>query len=393
MVRPVAPPPNGSPPEVSHLSRVLLALVGSMALLSGIGFAVRGAPSTTLPSGDVAVDLRVRSEDLSVTTRLVPMVDALLPSQDWGGSRTWRMPGYDRPRAVALLAGLRGADETLRCDASGCVVQPALDAVAALSPADRGRIYGTLLHFDHNPQAENTFYRPPDLGPFSAVPDVPSEVRPLLDALTWSHQGVPAFSDLAVVCDRLGSRAACTPFARAMLSRPTAEVSLRIAERGVIDRVVASFPEGDRVAVRAQLEAARASHATQFPLEALLPSWARSRLGTFPAVGEDWTNCFWTSLRFLGVAGNTMVANPTEMEAHLRRDFVRVTTPPQFGDLLLVRDHAQAATHSATWLLGGYLFEKNGYGRLQAWRIVPMTQVLADYPEASSTEVWRLRER
>jgi len=58
---------------------------------------------------------------------------------------------------------------------------------------------------------------------------------------------------------------------------------------------------------------------------------------------------------------------------------------------LLVRDRALAAAHSATWLLGGYLFEKNGYGRLQAWRVVPLTQVLADYPEASTTEVWRLR--
>ncbi len=392
MVRPVAPP-AARPPEVSYLGRGLLALVGSIALFSGIGFAVRGTSSKAAPRSELAGDLRVRSEDLSVVTTLVPMTDALLPAQEWGGSRVWRMPGYDRPRAVALLAGLRGVDETLRCDDAGCTVRPELDAVAALSAGDRARIYGTLLRFDHNPQAENTFYRPPDLGPFSAVPDVPPEVRPLLDALTWSHHGVPAFSDLAVVCDRLGSRASCAPFARAMLSRPTASVSLRITEPGVIDRAVASFPEDDRAAVRAQLEAARASHATLFPVDALLPSWARSRLGTFPLVGEDWTNCFWTSLRFLDVAGTGMVASSADMDAHLRRDFVRVATQPQFGDLLLVRGDGHAPVHSATWLLGGYLFEKNGYGRLQAWRIVPLTQVLADYPEAESTEVWRLRER
>ena len=87
------------------------------------------------------------------------------------------------------------------------------------------------------------------------------------------------------------------------------------------------------------------------------------------------------------------MANGPEMDARLRRDFVRVAATPQFGDVLLVRDRAQGAVHSATWLLGGYLFEKNGYGRLQAWRVVPLTQVLADYPEADSTEVWRLRER
>lgn len=390
IVTPVEPPASVPPPEGRHPGRVLAAVVGGLAILSVVGVLSKGSASTPATRVEDRTDLRVRTEDLAVETRLVVMPESLLPAQEWGGSRRWRMPGFQRAQALSLLSGLRRAEENLACDATGCAITPALDEVAALSPSDRSRIYGVLVRVGGNTQAENTFYRPPDLGPFSAVPGVPAEVRPLLDALTWSHAGVPAFSDLAVVCDRLGSREACAPFARAMLSRPTASVSLRLDEPGAVDRAVSAFRSADQPAVRSQLEAARAGGATRFPLEDLLPPWARSRLGTFPGPGENWTNCFWTSLRFLDAASG-QIGNGQEMDARLRRDFVRVTAPPQFGDILLVRDPAGIPVHAATWLLGGYLFEKNGYGRLQAWRIVPQTQALANHPDASATEVWRLR--
>lgn len=386
----VAPIPPTPPSEARQLGRTVL-IVGATALAVGIGLTLKAAVPAGSTRADDGAELRVVAEDLEVETRLVPVSDALLPAQPWGGARTWRMPGFDRARAAALLAGLRGADESLRCDASGCVVEPALDAVAALSAADRSRIYGALVRFDHNPQAESTFYRAPGLGPFSAAPGVPESVRPLVDALTWTNHGVLAFSDLGVVCERLGSRAACAPFARAMLSRPTASVSLRLTGPGVIGRAAASFPATDRGAVRARLESARAAGVTLFPMEALLPAWARARLGTYPNPGEAWTNCFWTSLRFLDLADGPVVSGEA-MDARLRRDFVRVTTAPQFGDVLMVRDAVRGAVHSATWLLDGYLFEKNGYGRLQAWRIVPLSQVLAGHPEAGAPELWRRRE-
>lgn len=389
IVSPVEPPPTAPRQDDRHPGRALVGVLGVLAVFSALGVLSRGTASAPESRAETRSDLRVRTEDLAVETRLVQMPEALLPVQAWGGSRRWLLPGYDRARALALLSGLRHAEAELTCDASGCAIQPGLDDVAALSPADRSRIYAVLVRVGGNGPAENTFYRSPDLGPFSAVPGVPSEVRPLLDALTWSHVGVPAFSDLAVVCDRLGSREACAPFARAMLSRPTASVSLRLDEPGAVDRAVASFRAADQATVRSQIEAARAGGATRFPLDELLPPRARGRLGTFPGPGEGWTNCFSTALEFVG-AGSGPIESGDAMDARLRRDFVRVTTP-QFGDVLLVRGPGGEPVHAATWLLGGYLFEKNGYGRLQAWRVVPMTQALANHPSASATEVWRLR--
>ena len=366
---------------------VVLALVGAVELVR------RASPSTRPhPIEPGVIDARVRAADLIVDTRLVPIPDEILPNWEWGGSRRWRLPGYTRAQATALLADVRGAEATMTCDAVGCVVQPALDAVAELSPSVRSRIYSVLVRIEGNPQAENTFYRGAERGAFSAVPGIPAEVRPLMEALTWSRSRVPAFSDVAVVCARLGSRPACRGFMQAMLSRNSAAVALRISEPGAIERIAAAFDPHERVAVRERLETLRTAGVMRVPLESLLPSWARAKLETFPSIGEEWTNCFWTSLRFLDLASEP-IGSGELMDARLRQNFTLVTSSAQFGDVLVLRDHAQGVMHAATWLLGGYLFEKNGVGRLQAWRIVPLAEVTADFPEADSMEIWRLRAR
>ncbi len=100
--------------------------------------------------------------------------------------------------------------------------------------------------------------------------------------------------------------------------------------------------------MRHQLEAARLSGVTQVALETLLPAWARGRVGTFPDAGEEWTNCFWTSLRFLDRAHGP-VGTGEAMDARLRGDFVLVARNPRFGDVIVLRDAAGRALHSATW--------------------------------------------
>ncbi len=385
-----ATPPTAAGNE--HLFVFAFLLVAGLAVAFGVVWSPGRSTVTTSPHPVTAIDqsVSVRAEDLVVETRIVSLPDELLPARDWAVPIRWRLPGYSRERAIALLADVPGASPRLDCDASGCVVLPPLESVAALSASVRSRVYSVLALIDGNPQAGDTFYRSDPLGPFSAAPGIPSAIRPLMDTLTWHREGVPAFSDIAVVCGRLGTREACRGFMRAMLSRPTAAVSLRLSDPSVIERLLMSFLPTEQAAVRDRLSTARAAGEATLPLEALLPSWARSRLGTFPAAGEEWTNCFWTVLRFLDHASG-VIGNGAALDAVLRSDFIRVPSAARFGDVLVVRDAEQRPLHSATWLLGGYLFEKNGYGRLQAWRIVPLTDVMMEYPAASSVDLWRLR--
>jgi hypothetical protein len=392
-VTPIAPRPQ-APSQSGHwipdwllAALVVLAILGAVELVRWIFPSVR-PPASASHDGDV----RVRPGDLVVETRLVPIPDEILPHWEWGGSRRWRLPGYSRTQATALLADLRGAEETLDCGAEGCTLRPELDAVADLSASSRARIYSVLVRISGNSQAENTFYRVAERGPFSATPGIPDAARPLVDALTWTRSGVPAFSDVTVVCARLGSAAECRRFMQAMLSRPTASVSLQLTPPGAIDRIVAAFDSRERAVVRERLETLRTAGRQSVVLESLLPLWARTRLGTFPPIGEEWTNCFWTSLRFLEIQSEP-IESGAQMDALLRRDFSPVTSAAQFGDVLVLRDHERGAVHAATWLLGGYLFEKNGTGRLQAWRIVPLAEVTAEFPEADAMELWRLRAR
>lgn len=371
--------------------RSAVSLSLGLAVLVGISGLMRRPSASRTPPGDAGVGVEpLEPGDLAAEIRTVPIPESLLPRQAWGGPRRWRLPGYDRPRALALLSGLRGAEGAMRCDASGCALEPELEEVAALPPTTRSRIYGALVRIDANPQTENTFYRPQELGPFSAVPGLPAQARPWLDALTWSDDGVPAFSDIAVVCHRLGGPDACQTFMRAMLSRPSWSVSLRVAEPGAIERIASTFGVERREAVRRQLAGAHEAGAAQVPLADMLPAWARERLGTFPRPDEEWTNCFWTALRFVDAARG-VVGDGAAMDLHLRRDFSPVASGPRMGDVLILRDAEGHAVHAATWLLGGYLFEKNGHGRLQAWRVVPLSHVMAEFPRAGAAELWRLR--
>jgi len=388
--------PDPSPPEPSPREGYLVyaaLLVMGLAVASGFARGALRQPLTS-PRALVAADTSpgVRSEDLVVTSRLVVLPDQILPSRDWAVPRRWRLLGYTRERAASLLADVPGAAARLDCDASGCAVLPPLQSVASMAPSARSRLYSALALIEGNPQSDDTFYRSPQIGPFSAVPGIPDAIRPLMDSLTWHRDGVPAFSDLAVVCNSLGTREACRGFMRSMLSRPSASVALRLGDDGAVERVVAGFVEAEKPSVRDRLNAARAAGESTLLLESLLPDWARTHLGTFPAADQEWTNCFWTSLRFLDRAAGP-VGNGEEMDAHLRRGFVRVPTAARFGDVLVVRDAEGRPLHSATWLLGGYLFEKNGFGRLQAWRIVPLTEVMMDYPGAASVDLWRPRDR
>ena len=396
VVRIPDPVPSAPPAAAGNEYRFVFALllIAGLAVAFGVARAQRRSTAMASPRPVSSVDPSpsVRAEDLVVETRIVALPDEILPARDWAVPVRWRLPGYTRERALTLLADVAGAAPRLDCDASGCSLLPPLESVAALSPPVRSRIYSVLALIDGNPQAGDTFYRSDPLGPFSAVPGIPPAVRPLMDSLTWHREGVPAFSDLAVVCGRLGTREACRGFMRAMLSRPSAAVSLRLRDPEVIERVVSSFVPSEQAAVRDRLTAARAAGEATLPLDALLPSWARSRLGTFPAADEAWTNCFWTVLRFVDRASGA-VADGEALDAVLRRDFEQVPSAARFGDVLVVRDAEQRPLHSATWLLGGYLFEKNGFGRLQAWRIVPLSDVMMEYPTAGSVNLWRLRPR
>lgn len=389
---PVPPLPPAHPRHERHVVYGSLLVVGLIAVFGFARLNHRRPASLVRPAAAMDDTPGVRSEDLVVVTRIVSLPDEILPARDWAVPRRWRLPGYTRERASTLLADVAGADARLDCDASGCSVLPPLQSVAALSLPARSRLYTVLAAIEGNPQSDDTFYRSPQIGPFSTAPGLPSSIRPLMDSLTWHRDGVPAFSDIPVVCESLGTREACRGFMRAMLSRPSASVSLRLGDVAAVERFASSFVEGERAAVRERLVAARAAGEPTIALEALLPEWARSHLGTFPPAGQEWTNCFWTSLRFLGRESGPL-GNGDEMDAVLRRDFVRVPTAARFGDVFVVRDTEGRPIHSATWLLGGYLFEKNGFGRLQAWRIVPLTEVMMDYPAAGSVDIWRPRGR
>ncbi len=373
---------------------VPVQVIGALLLVAGALFLGRArygaATATTDDATPTGATHGLRPDDLAVQMHQVVIPDTVLALRNWGITRPWRFPGADRPAALAQLGDVPDAAAHLQCDADGCRFWPTYEGLAAMSPAVRTRLYTWLATTPDNPQADDTFFRAVELGPFSAVPAMPPEARPLVDALTWNRGGVPAFSDLGTVCVRLGSPELCRAFVSALLSRRSASVSLRLTDESSVERFTAEFPPAQRSAVRARLTAARAAHEAAVPLVSLLPPWAQQRIDTFPAAGEEWTNCYWSVLRFVDDASGPVASGPM-LDATLARDFARVPAATQLGDAVVLRDATGEIIHAATRLLGGYVLTKNGHGRFQAWRVVPMTDLTGDYWQVASIESWRRR--
>jgi hypothetical protein len=365
-------------------------VVGGLAVFGVLGVVVLARRSHDHGSLAASSSLapRLRASDLVVEAHPVRLPEAYITIRDWSVPRPWVLLGYDRPAAEALVRDVAGAAEALQCTRRGCSVTPTAAALTALSPASRNRIYNALATIPGTPQAEDAFHRPAALGPFSALPGLPPGAAPWMDQLTWSQAGTPTFSDLGATCSHLPARADCDAFVRTMLSRPSSALGLRVGTPGAIARAAAEFRPEQREAVLATLGAAAAAGASSVPLTELFPTWARQRLDTFPTPAEDWTNCYWTALRFAGVDAG-VIGNGATMDGVLSESFARVSGPPYFGDVLVLRDAQGGAIHAATVLVAGYVFTKNGSGHLQAWRVVPTTEVQADFPMTATTEYWR----
>lgn len=365
----------------------LLFAIGVIALV------VRGSLSRSSPraaSPLAATSARLGPADLIVETHRVELPAAYVAVRDWSVPRRWVLRGYDRARATELLRDVNGAAEALQCDPDGCVLRPTSEALLALSPESRARLYPVLAEMRENPQADDAFHRTAEEGPFSTVTDLPPGAGHWVDAFTWDVNGVHCFSDISSVCARLQDHAACNAFVRTMLSRRSATIHIRLRSPGVIERAVAEFVPERQAEVREALTAATARGEATFMLSQLMPAWALGRVRTFPTPDEDWTNCFWTALNFVNRAPG-VVGNYAEMEAVLGTDFDRVTGPTRFGDVMVFRTSRNRPIHAATVLVAGYVFTKNGFGHIQAWRIVPTTQVTADFPATTSIDYWRVR--
>ena len=373
-----------------------------MAVVAIGGAAYRSSrpPADPAPAASAnRADGGVRSEEITARVRFLPTPEELIPPRDCAAPRPWIVPDRDRASTLSLLtltvrdpAMVAAIEPFVSCGSGrGCTIRPPFDVIAALSPASRSRLYNVLGRVDANPQAEDAFRRPVVAGPFSAIPGLPEEVRPLMDRLTWQQAGVPTFSDVSVVCARLPTLESRRAFVRAMLTRRTSEVTLNIEAPGAIDRIVAGFPDEAKPAIRAQLAARRGGGESTVALTALMPEWARAHAGTFPAASEGWTNCFWTVLRFVDPQSSPPVPDAEIWGAMVEREFVRVREDYRFGDILVLRDEAGRRIHAATWLLAGYLFTKDGTGALQPWRVVSLDDLLIGFPATTSMEFWRRR--
>lgn len=393
---PEPPPPvkNGSD---RRLFWFLPVLAGGLAVLGVRARHTDPPPPASRPFQAIARVVSLHPDDVIAPVRYLSVPAASMPHFDCATPRNWLLPGRTQASATAFLTSAIGDPalvaplvQAMSCDASGCSIAPSLSVIGALTPEARTRLYRPLSEVDANPQSNALFRRSGRHGPFSETPGLPAAARPLVDRLTWTQGSVRSFSDVAYVCSNLPTQEERQAFLSAMMVRDTREVSLRIDDLAAVDRIVSGFHPPAQEAIRERLMEARREGAHTVTLASLMPEWPKNRVQAFPSESEGWINCYWTAVRFSSPWLSTEVHDSHEMTAVLERDFV-LTEDPRFGDVVVLIDPTGARIHAANWLLGEYLFTKNGRGVRQPWRVLSWEDMIVDYPGGTRVEFWRPR--
>ena len=392
--------PDPTVPVKKGSDRRLFWLLPILPILVVLGLRARPtdpSPPASRPFRMIDRVISLRDEDILAPVRYLSVPAALMPHFNCAIPRPWLLPGRTQESATEFLSSairdpalVAPLVQAMSCDGSGCTIAPSMSVIGALTPEARTRLYVPLSEVDANPQSNALFRRSGRHGPFSETPGLPAVARSLVDRLTWTHGNVRSFSDVAYVCSNLATEEERQAFLSAMMIRDTRDVSLRIDDLAAVDRIVSGFHPPAQETIHERLMEARREGAHTVSLASLMPEWPRGRVQAFPSEAEGWINCYWTAVRFASPWLTSQVHNSQEMTAVLERDFER-TEDPRFGDVVVLLDPTGDRIHAANWLLGGYLFTKNGRGSRQPWRTLSWEDMIVDYPNGTRVEFWRQR--
>jgi hypothetical protein len=316
-----------------------------------------------------------------------------LPAADAAAAaRFWQEVGL-APAVAARLQGTAPGES-----GGGRVIRPDPEAVLALSPADRAKLY-TALAAD----PRNALQRDPFRCRSDAVEDwfegsgLPDDVVALTRRLLYERNGSMYFSDHDLVLPRIPTAAGRIRYIKVM-SRKTALLGhLRVDRSADVDALVRYWGQGRRSKdIEPLLQSlARRPEGGDIDLVHLLPPFARRLLYTYPIPSDDPADlahdCHWTSLNFYSTQPDNRFADIEQARLALLRDYYRVNGAPALGDIvMLVRPDGQGV-HSCVYVADDVVFTKNGAAFSVPWTLARLENVVAFYTVTEPLEVRRYR--
>jgi hypothetical protein len=268
---------------------------------------------------------------------------------------------------------------------NGWLLHPPADAVIALSPEARHRLYGLLRQYPENPLHRSPIRIPQaDFDRWLAECGLPADKQALFRQLTWVEGNTVLFADFEVL------EARCTVAERMRLAKSVARspgllLNLRLDASTDVDALLRYWGRGRRAqAMKPFLEAlTRVPGGATVSSSFLFPPFARTRLFTYPDPKTDRLaarqDCLWTSMNFFNDRPDNRFFDGDFIRRTLDTQYVRVATNWVFGDVLLLLDGAGETLHMCVFVAEDVVFTKNGLDPIEPWRLMTLADMLAIY--------------
>lgn len=266
-------------------------------------------------------------------------------------------------------------------------IAPSTDALRALSPQARARIYAVLARWEANEFQHDPYFVPcGDVGRWLSE----SGLRPeLIDAVRRTAYPVGrslCFSDVGLLVSMSGSHAEARTILKALSRTRTAILRLRLDGASDIAKIRDYWSSGSANAkdFLPLLESvARNPDVRHIDVVHILPPYARKLVYTFPhpslAVGGRYPDCHWTCLNFFNYRPEDRFFDVEGAINVVREQYEPGADPYRFGDILFFTNAQGAAIHSCVYIAADFVFTKNGSNIVAPWQITELSDVIGRY--------------
>jgi hypothetical protein len=308
----------------------------------------------------------------------------------------WIFVGMRQDAATALLdepdvpARLRAeAADDAKWSTVGDHVQftPSTEAVLALSPRARARIYDVLARWEVNEFHHSPYFIPQgDVARWIGDTGLRPELVDVVKRTTYQKGRSLCFSDLPLLVSFSQSHGESRALIKALSRTRTALLRLRLDSSSNVARIREYWSSGNANAkdFLPLLESVAANPAIHtLDIVHVLPPSARKLCYTYPhasqAVGGRYPDCHWTSLNFFNYRPEERLFDTDGAGIYVRERCDPGAGPYRFGDILLFTTAAGQAIHSCVYLADDFVFTKNGANVISPWLIMKLSDVIDCY--------------
>jgi hypothetical protein len=362
--------------------------------------AAASAATSEMPWGDLSIeDIDIEQPDEYVSFEATTHRETC-----W----TFKGTGLDSIRGLLAACGLDGGliedslkPERVENSATAVIVKPTDEAVLALPPGGRAKLYTHLAQWPENRYMATPYhFMPSKLSALLDKGGISPAARNQVNRLVYERAGHSYFSDPEIVLRGLDDADERQRLLRVLTSQSAVLACLNVAADSNIDALMGywgSLPGVSDKDLRPLLESLhRKPEGGSISLLYLLPRFARERLYTFPYPGqatEQASDCHWTALNFFNEMPDDRLRDNAFASSRIKDGFYPIGRPSRCGDLVFITNPAGEVIHSAVFIAGDICFTKNGVNFAQPWILMRMEDLSDVYTVAGEPKMLFYRRK